>query len=87
MFVPSIIDAKYNPAKMQNPLAIPRFVESSTPKITHSILRRPYLHLRAGFDRLIRFSLALTFIPLLYVPRVHELSTIKAANTVSTARR
>ena len=41
MFVPSIIDAKYNPAKMQNPLAIPRFVESSTPKITHSILRRP----------------------------------------------
>jgi hypothetical protein len=46
-----------------------------------------YLHLRAGFDRLIRFSLALTFIPLLYVPRVHELSTIKAANTVSTARR
>ena len=38
MLVPSIIDAKYNPAKMQNPLAIPRFVESSTPKITHSIL-------------------------------------------------
>jgi len=43
--------------------------------------------LRAGFDRLIRFSLALTFIPLLYVLRVHELSSIKAANTGSTARR
>jgi hypothetical protein len=43
MLVPSIIDAKYNPTKMQNPLAIPRFVESSTPKITHSILRRPVL--------------------------------------------
>jgi hypothetical protein len=43
MLVPSIIDAKYNPAKMQNPLAIPRFVESSTPKITHSILRRPII--------------------------------------------
>jgi len=27
MLVPSIIDAKYRPAKMQNPLAIPRFVE------------------------------------------------------------
>jgi len=46
-----------------------------------------YLHLRAGFDRLIRFSLALTFIPLLYVPRVHELFSIKAANSGSTARR
>ena len=45
MLVPSIIDAKYNPAKMQNPLAIPRFVESSTPKITHSILRRPNVFL------------------------------------------
>ena len=45
MLVPSIIDAKYNPAKMQNPLAIPRFVESSTPKITHSILRRPNIFL------------------------------------------
>jgi len=44
MLVPSIIDAKYNPAKMQNPLAIPRFVESSTPKITHSILRRPTIY-------------------------------------------
>jgi len=51
MFVPSIIDAKYNPAKMQNPLAIPRFVESSTPKITHSILRRPFFDFAAKHAR------------------------------------
>jgi hypothetical protein len=50
MLVPSIIDAKYNPAKMQNPLAIPRFVESSTPKITHSILRRPRI-IKGGTNR------------------------------------
>jgi mRNA interferase HigB len=30
-----------NPAKMQNPPAIPSFVGFSTPKFTHSILRRP----------------------------------------------
>jgi len=58
MLVPSIIDAKYNPAKMQNPLAIPRFVESSTPKITHSILRRPGKIGR--FDRYISNNIAVS---------------------------
>jgi hypothetical protein len=44
-----------------------------------------HLLLRAGFDRLIPFSLALKFISLLYVPYVHEF--FQAANTGSTTRR
>src|SRR3989442_16013472 len=62
MLVPSIIDAKYNPAKMQNPLAIPRFVESSTPKITHSILRRPRNIALAGVILLAVLAVSLTIV-------------------------